>query len=81
MYIINLYGAVVAVYIAMMKAGYIALSAKKMTPKRRRGLVSLPDWAWGKIDGMKPEMGKGDAEIIRNIVLAWLYMCTGNICI
>jgi hypothetical protein len=34
-------------------------------------LVSLPDGAWNIIDTLKPQLGGGDSEIVRNIVLAY----------
>ncbi len=37
----------------------------------RRALVSLPDAAWKIIDSLKGELGDGDAEIIRNIVMLY----------
>jgi hypothetical protein len=37
----------------------------------RRALVSLPDGAWDIIDTLKPQLGNGDSEIVRNIVLAY----------
>jgi hypothetical protein len=37
----------------------------------RRALVSLPDGAWNIIDTLKPKLGNGDSEIVRNIVLAY----------
>lgn len=38
----------------------------------RRALVSLPDSAWKIIDEkLKGELGDGDAEIIRNIVMLY----------
>lgn len=37
----------------------------------RRALVSLPDGAWDIIDQLKPQLGNGDSEIVRNIVLAY----------
>lgn len=37
----------------------------------RRALVSLPDGAWHIIDTLKPQLGNGDSEIVRNIVLAY----------
>jgi|SRR5581483_6031539 len=38
----------------------------------RRALVSLPESAWKIIDELKGELGDGDAEVIRNIVMLYL---------
>ena len=43
----------------------------KMTS--RRALVSLPDGVWKIIDNeLKGQIGDGDSEVIRNIVIAYL---------
>ena len=49
----------------------------------RRALVSLPDGVWKIIDNeLKGQIGDGDSEVIRNIVIAYLtekgYMLKGN---
>jgi hypothetical protein len=38
----------------------------------KRVLVSFTNEQWGILDSLRGEFGKGDAEIVRNIVLAWL---------
>ncbi len=39
----------------------------------RRALVSLPDGVWKIIDNeLKGQIGDGDSEVIRNIVIAYL---------
>lgn len=39
----------------------------------RRALVSLPESAWKVIDDkLKGELGDGDAEVVRNIVMLYL---------
>lgn len=39
----------------------------------RRALVSLPDGVWKIIDEkLKGEIGDGDSEVIRNLVIAYL---------
>jgi hypothetical protein len=41
--------------------------------KSRRALVSLPEGVWKVIDEkLKGEIGDGDSEVIRNIVIAYL---------
>lgn len=39
----------------------------------RRALVSLPDGVWSIIDNeVKGQLGDGDSEVIRNVVIAYL---------
>lgn len=39
----------------------------------RRALVSLPDGVWNIIDNdLKGQIGDGDSEVIRNLVIAYL---------
>ncbi len=39
----------------------------------RRALVSLPDGVWNIIDSdLKGQIGDGDSEVIRNLVIAYL---------
>ena len=39
----------------------------------RRALFSLPDGVWKIIDNeLKSQIGDGDSEVIRNIVIAYL---------
>ncbi len=39
----------------------------------RRALVSLPDGVWNIIDtDLKGQIGDGDSEVIRNLVIAYL---------
>ena|SRR6476620_9979989 len=39
----------------------------------RRALVSLPDGVWNVIDNdLKGQIGDGDSEVIRNVVIAYL---------
>lgn len=39
----------------------------------RRALVSLPDGVWNVIDkDLKGQIGDGDSEVIRNVVIAYL---------
>jgi len=39
----------------------------------RRALVSLPDGVWNIIDkDLKGQLGDGDSEVIRNLVIAYL---------
>jgi metal-responsive CopG/Arc/MetJ family transcriptional regulator len=39
----------------------------------RRALVSLPDGVWNVIDKeLKGQIGDGDSEVIRNVVIAYL---------
>ncbi len=49
----------------------------------RRALVSLPDGVWKIIDEeLKGQIGDGDSEVIRNLVIAYLtekgYLLKGN---
>ncbi len=49
----------------------------------RRALVSLPDGVWNIIDNdLKGQIGDGDSEVIRNLVIAYLtekgYLLKGN---
>ncbi len=49
----------------------------------RRALVSLPDGVWNIIDkDLKGQIGDGDSEVIRNLVIAYLtekgYLLKGN---
>ena len=49
----------------------------------RRALVSLPDGIWKIIDEeLKGQIGDGDSEVIRNLVIAYLtekgYLLKGN---
>lgn len=38
----------------------------------KRVLVSFTKEQWSILDSLRGEFGKGDAEVVRNIVLAWL---------
>jgi len=38
----------------------------------KRVLVSFTNEQWNILESLRGEFGKGDAEIVRNIVLAWL---------
>jgi len=40
--------------------------------KTKRVQVTFTEKQWKLIEKLKGEMGDGDADIIRNIVLAWL---------
>ena len=40
--------------------------------KSKRVLVSFTEGQWKLIENLRGEMGDGDADIVRNIVLAWL---------
>ena len=49
--------------------------AEKTKEERRRAYVSLPDYAWKYIDeNLKGTMGKGDAQILREVVMAFLHL-------
>lgn|GEM_PF-581393 len=43
-----------------------------MIGKRKRVQVVFTPEQWNLIENFRGELGEGDAEIIRNIVLAWL---------
>ena len=38
----------------------------------KRVLVTFTNEQWNILDSLRGEFGKGDAEIVRNIILAWL---------
>lgn len=38
----------------------------------KRVLVTFTNEQWNILETLRGEFGKGDAEIVRNIVLAWL---------
>lgn len=40
--------------------------------KSKRVLVSFTERQWKLIENLRGEMGDGDADIVRNIVLSWL---------
>ncbi len=40
--------------------------------KSKRVLVSFTEGQWKLIENLRGEMGDGDADIVRNIILAWL---------
>lgn len=40
--------------------------------KSKRVLVSFTERQWELIENLRGEMGDGDADIVRNVVLAWL---------
>ena len=40
--------------------------------KSKRVQVSFTEKQWGMIEILRGEMGDNDADIVRNIVLAWL---------
>ena len=40
--------------------------------KTKRVQVTFTEKQWELIEKLKGEMGNGDADVIRNIVLAWL---------
>ena len=40
--------------------------------KKKRVLVSFTGEQWNILESLKGEFGNGAAEVIRNIVLAWL---------
>ncbi|RKY95949.1 MAG: CopG family transcriptional regulator [Candidatus Hydrothermota bacterium] len=40
--------------------------------KSKRVLVSFTERQWKLIETLRGEMGDGDADIVRNIVLGWL---------
>jgi hypothetical protein len=40
--------------------------------KRKRVQVVFNEEQWNLIEKFRGEMGSGDAEIIRNIILAWM---------
>lgn len=40
--------------------------------KRKRVQVVFTSEQWNLIENFKGEFGNGDAEIVRNIILAWL---------
>jgi hypothetical protein len=45
----------------------------KKTKASRRALVTLPDGVWTVIDEkVKDSLGRGDSEVIRNIVMTYL---------
>ena len=44
----------------------------KVNKKSKRVLVSFSQTQWKLIEQCKEIMGSGDAEVLRNIVLAWL---------
>ena len=41
-------------------------------PKSKRVQVSFTEKQWKMIETLRGEMGDNDADIVRNIVLAWL---------
>lgn len=41
-------------------------------PKTKRVMVSFTEKQWKLIEKLRGELGDGDADIVRNIVLAWL---------
>ncbi len=43
-----------------------------MTKKTKKVQVSFTKEQWSLIENLKGEMGNGDADIVRNIVLAWM---------
>jgi len=43
-----------------------------MMAKRKRVQVVFTPEQWSLIENFRGELGEGDAEIIRNMVLAWL---------
>jgi len=38
----------------------------------KRVLVTFTNEQWNILESLRGEFGKGDAEIVRNIILAWL---------
>jgi len=40
--------------------------------KIKRVMVSFTESQWGLIEKFRGELGNGDADIVRNLVLAWL---------
>ena len=46
--------------------------AMNMMAKRKRVQVVFTPEQWSLIENFRGELGEGDAEIIRNMVLAWL---------
>ena len=40
--------------------------------KKKRVQVTFTEAQWDLIEKLKPELGDGDSEIVRNIVLSWL---------
>jgi metal-responsive CopG/Arc/MetJ family transcriptional regulator len=45
---------------------------KNVRKYSRTVLVTLPDWLWEKVEGLRGEMGGKNSEIIRNITMAYL---------
>ncbi len=41
-------------------------------PKKKRVQVAFTKSQWDLIDKFRGEFGEGDADIVRNMVLAWL---------
>jgi len=41
-------------------------------PKSKRVQVSFTEKQWKMIETLRGEMGDNDADIVRNVVLAWL---------
>ena len=41
-------------------------------PKTKRVMVSFTENQWALIEKLRGELGDGDADIVRNLVLAWL---------
>lgn len=41
-------------------------------PKTKRVMVSFTENQWTLIEKLRGELGDGDADIVRNLVLAWL---------
>jgi hypothetical protein len=40
--------------------------------KCKRVLITFTSEQWAIVESLKGELGKGDSEVVRNIVLAWL---------